>query len=266
MIRKCPDQIELLEAALGWRIDTGLPVAQHVEHCTHCRQLVREIRSRTAALYSMQPSAPLGACLDDDQVALFVDGSGTPSTDLLHLAECEDCRARIVAVTRLLADADVSAETRALLPGRTPIPNRWSRRRLIVSGGLAAAAVATVIVTAPLRTSIQNGKPSVSAEIRREPAITATVAPRIVTPSEVVRSSDSLRWTSVPTADIYRIKVWDREGTVVWTVDTRDTAVSLPLILQSGTSYLWDVKARTGWDRWVSSDFVELIIRASKAP
>jgi hypothetical protein len=85
--------------------------------------------------------------------------------------------------------------------------------------------------------------------------------PRIVAPSASLDPGDSLRWTGVAEADLYRVRVWDGEGTVVWTTDTRDTTAALPAQLRPGVQYMWDVSARTGWDRWVSSDIVELTLR-----
>jgi hypothetical protein len=77
-----------------------------------------------------------------------------------------------------------------------------------------------------------------------------------------VTSADSLRWTSVPRADLYRVTFWRADGTVVWQADIRDTVHALPLeITASGErSLLWEVQARTGWDRWVFSDIAELTL------
>jgi hypothetical protein len=52
-------------------------------------------------------------------------------------------------------------------------------------------------------------------------------------------------------------------GEVAWSGETRDTVLALPAALaRSGQEYLlWDVKARTGWDRWVMSDLVEITLR-----
>ena len=67
----------------------------------------------------------------------------------------------------------------------------------------------------------------------------------------------------VPRADMYRVTVWDRSGTVVWDGETRDTVLPLPPALTrvDRGAWLWVVDARTGWDRWVSSELHEFTIR-----
>ena len=97
-------------------------------------------------------------------------------------------------------------------------------------------------------------------ETYRERTLTTAAAPRIVGPLGPVASADSLRWTSVVGADLYRLTFWRPDGSVVWEGQTRDTVLALPAELaRSGErTLLWDVKARTGWDRWVVSELVEL--------
>jgi hypothetical protein len=125
--------------------------------------------------------------------------------------------------------------------------------------------VATIIVAGPDKLGSRTNGPAVSSETRREGTVTMTAPPRTLSPS-AIGPDDSLRWTSVTGADLYRVQVWDRQGNVVLSTDTRDTALVLPRPLTSkGASYLWEVKARTGWDRWVSSDFLELTVRAPSA-
>lgn len=41
-------------------------------------------------------------------------------------------------------------------------------------------------------------------------------------------ANDSLRWTSVPGAELYRVQVWDREGNIVLAQDARDTTLARP--------------------------------------
>jgi hypothetical protein len=65
-------------------------------------------------------------------------------------------------------------------------------------------------------------------------------------------------------ADLYEVRIWNTEGTVIYSKETKDTSIVLPEIIRPGMRYLWDVKARTGWDRWVSSDLVELSLRDAR--
>lgn len=197
--------------------------------------------------------------LNDDVIATLAER--TDDTDhreaIAHLSECSECRARLVAVMNLLDDDAVTAGIEALDPSvRRIAARRWSPVRLAAITTLAAAAVVTIVIARPNKSPSQAVIPSAT----REATVTTTAPPQIVSPA-IVSAGDSLRWTSVRGADLYRVQVWDREGNVVFTTDTKDTTLLLPLPITRGGSYLWEVKARTGWDRWVSSDFLEMNVR-----
>lgn len=202
--------------------------------------------------------------LDDDLIAAIVDGMDGDShrEAIAHLSDCSDCRARLIAVANLLDDPLVAAEINNLdaRPTRRRPAAYWT-----AGATLAAAAAITIILIGPDKLSHRVNEPVASSETRREATVTATAPPRILSPITIA-ADDSLRWTSVPGADLYRVQVWDREGNVVISQDTRDTLLALPpKVTRVGGSYLWEVKARTGWDRWVSSDFVDLTIRGASS-
>lgn len=207
----------------------------------------------------------INSCLSDDDIAAVVDGVD-PTMHvgaIAHLSECADCRSRLAAVASLLDDRVVSAEIEAL-EGKNDViaRNRLSLSSIGGIGALAAASLAIVLLGPARMRSTSNSTAAAPVEMRREGTMTTTAPPRVLS-SAALNVEDSLRWTTVPGADLYRVQIWNREGTVVWSTDTRDTTLSLPLeMTKSGGSYLWEVKARTGWDRWVTSDFVELTIRS----
>jgi hypothetical protein len=192
--------------------------------------------------------------LDDSVLAAIVDGDVSHPDAIAHLSECEDCRRRMSAVAHLMDDVHVSGEIELL--------ERPRRRWIPVVGTLAAAAVATIIIAGP---SMMRSRPAPSESdttIHREGTITTTAPPKILSPSSVARRGEALRWTSVAGADIYRVQVWNTEGNVVLSTETPDTTLAIPANLaQAGATYLWEVKARTGWDRWVSSEFLQFTIR-----
>lgn len=263
MKTSCPTPQDLLQAVLGDE-DARLSgvVDHHARECTRCaheldalRDTVHALRARSLA----EEPAP-GRCLDDAEIAALVDGVDLErqGSAIAHLASCGRCRADLAAVTRLLRDPSVAQEIEMIQP---PAPRRVGARlaRQAMVSGLVAAALGGVIL-GPLL--VRNASEAGDAAILRERAITTTAAPRIVGPLGVATLADSLRWTSVPRADLYRITVWDREGSVVWEGETRDTVLGLPEALDAsrGADLLWDVKARTGWDRWVASELVELTV------
>ncbi|MFN2603341.1 MAG: hypothetical protein ABR582_11360 [Gemmatimonadaceae bacterium] len=179
------------------------------------------------------------------------------SEAIAHLGECSECRARLVAVTNLLDDDAIVEEVNALDPAVKRIAAlRWSPARWAAVATLAAAAVVAIVITRPNKSP----RESVTSPVNREATVTTTAPPRIISPP-TISMGESLRWTSVRGADLYRVQVWDREGDVVFTTDTRDTTLLLPPAIASGGSYLWEVKARTGWDRWASSDFLEMNVK-----
>lgn len=202
--------------------------------------------------------------LDDDRIAIIIDGieAGADPDAFAHVTDCAECRRRLAAVARLVDDPLIASEIDALEPApKRALPSR-SRKPIFVFAGLAAAAAATVVLLNPMRVSAPRGESAVDSSIHREAAITAAAAPQII--SQGIITSDSLRWTGVAQADLYRVRIWDRAGNVVWTTETRDTVLAIPLqLVHKNGSYLLDVKARTGWDRWVSSSFAEFEIQSS---
>jgi hypothetical protein len=69
---------------------------------------------------------------------------------------------------------------------------------------------------------------------------------------------DRLIWSSVPGAERYRLRLYDREGSVLWTIETADTSVALPdsVRLRPRVPYFWRVEAQAEWMRWAASDLV----------
>lgn len=267
MLINCPAPPELMATALGGPNESGNgAIERHIETCVACKVHVDEIRKMAAMLHAVPSAPPSSRCLDNDAIAELADGrDSSPESDALaHAAGCASCRARLAAVVNLLGDATIMSEINLLQHPRRLRRHGWHRTRLAITGGLAAAAAAAIVLLDPVRSGLQGDR--VESEAHREAAITATTAPRIVSPADITGRVDSLRWTSVAQADLYRVRVWDLEGSVVWTVETPGTGVAMPQVIQVGRSYLWEVSARTGWDRWVSSDFVEFTLRPSGVP
>ena len=258
----CPTPVELLNTALGLNSDMRRAViARHAATCEACRERIHDIREVAAELHTVPIASVSINCLSDDAIAALADGdSAADEYAVSHAASCAKCRTRVAAIARLMNDGIVSSEINALEASRRSRLPQWSRRQFTLSGGLLAAAAAAIVLLGPVRSRINPDTPPY-----RESALTAASAPRIVA-TEITRLADSLRWTSVSEADLYRVRIWNSEGTVVWSTDTRDTTVMLPRIIRAGTQYMWDVSARTEWDRWVSSDLVELKIAAQQAP
>ena len=200
-------------------------------------------------------------CLDDASIAAVVEGRAFDGRDkaLSHVSECAFCRYRVAAVARVAQDPAIKKEIETLEPERHSVLSPRVGWRFFATAGLAAAAAAAILIE-PEGTLRERFAPR--GEVHREAAITTTESPRIISPTG--RSAARvLQWTSVPEADMYRVRIWNQSGDVIWSSETRDTAIAIPSAVERGVSYLWEVNARTGWDRWTSSEFVEFTIGPS---
>jgi hypothetical protein len=220
--------------------------ARHVAACDTCQVEVERLQVaatmlRGSALFERRVETP--ACLDELVIADLVDGRLTAEARvpvIAHLLTCARCRGVVKATHRLTAETAVATQG----PG-----HRW--RRWSVPVGLAAAAAFVLLL-------VPSGDDSTSG--LREPTVTSTIAPVPIVPApgaSVIRV-DRLIWSSVPGAERYRLRLYDREGSVLWTVETADTSVALldSVRLRPRVPYFWRVEAQAEWMRWAASDLV----------
>ena len=278
MATRHPETADLLRHLLA---DPGVPgdrsVTRHVAGCEACQAAVAQLRETVNALRLSAPQsdAATAACLDEDWIAAFAEGSVEPaesSTQVAHLLDCARCASQVASVARLLDDAAVADEVERLTSRRPVVRAALrARRRGVIGtlGGIAAAAALVVLMgrsDAPSDRAPDRSVPSVREPNFREPSVSGAIPPAPLAPVGDVRAADSLRWTSVVRANRYRLTIFDRDGSVVWETQTPDTVIALPPQLGRpvGTTYLWRVEARAGWeDRWVASDLTEFTVRAA---
>jgi len=155
-----------------------------------------------------------------------------------HCALCAECRVELLESYQVLRTA----------PGATAL------RRPLYFVPLAAAAVMTALLLPRVH---QPG-----AVVDREPGVVTAPAPVPATPTGDVSTLTELTWTRVPGADAYQPTVFDSAGTVLWTTVVSDTTAVVPASLRRATArdYYWTVRARTGWDRWVTSSLTRFRI------
>jgi hypothetical protein len=258
MLTHHPSPADLVLAALA---EGGEPadeiVTGHLRDCAVCRRELAELRDVVGALRAHQPDESAAGCLDEIDIARLLD-SPLDQAAIQHLTSCAACRAQLTGAARVLHEPLVAAELERLAaPAQRPSRRRT---RVAVLGGLAAAAFAGVLLW-PEAERLTGPESVQSVDAYRERTLTTTAAPRILGPVGDATNADSLRWSSVPGADLYRITFWRRDGDVAWMGETRDTVLALPAeVAQAGQDLLWDVKARTGWDRWVVSDLAEFTL------
>jgi anti-sigma factor RsiW len=198
-----------------------------------------------------QPGPAGPDCLDEETIAAVVDGALDPAARdraTRHLASCARCRRAVASVLRGLDDPAVSREIAALEHGRV---RRLSRFAL----PLVAAAAVVLFLVWP-RTADDN------LSRHRAPTITSAAAPVPLAPVAAVAEARVLRWSAVRGADRYHVTLFDAAGRVRYEAQLADTAATLPdsVNLTPGQSYLWNVEARIGWDRWSSSPLTEFSV------
>ena len=213
-------------------------------------QLLVDDPSLDTVVFGLQATADRrpshDGCLDEIALAELVDGRAERTSrerHIAHLASCGNCREQLASLAELLAQAPVSREVRRLAPA--------GRRRFAFAGLLAVAATAVLVFGWP--------RFAVEPMPHRAPTITATTAPLPIFPIGAVASAASLQWARVAGADRYRVTLYDAAGVPLFEAQTPDTSAALPdsLALTRGRSYLWQVEARTGPDRWSSSEMAE---------
>jgi hypothetical protein len=179
--------------------------------------------------------------ITEGEVASYVDADHVRREEIQsHLAVCAECRAEVAEVGRL---------ARAL----PDVHRGWVQRRVWLPVAAAAAAAVVLLI-----------RPTPSAVEHREGAVTTIMAPVPITPAGFADPGGALVWSSVPLAHAYRARVFDERGTVLWQRETTDTLTPIPasVDLRPGARYYWNVEARTGFDRGVTSDLTEFTVRS----
>lgn len=166
-------------------------------------------------------------------MAAYVDGrlSGeSKATVEQHLVSCHEC-------------VDEVSDLRAVLESGRP---RW--RRLAIP--LTAAAAALLLIALP------SDQFDVPDSHRDRPPVAAVERPVGVAPVGPIDSVVRFEWRRVEGADRYRVTLFDSTGVVLWSSSTADTIASVPdsVALEPTGTYLWQIEARLGFDRWLASE------------
>jgi hypothetical protein len=175
--------------------------------------------------------------LSAEDVAAYLDrrAGATRGRIEAHVAECEACRAELIAVARLLHE-------------------RRRVRRWVYPAAIAAAAAVALLLLPP---RFESPEP-----LYREPPSATTAAPVSIAPVGSVGSVARLVWSSVPSADRYRVRLFTGDGSVLWENTTSDTSLVLPtaIRLTPRVAYFWNVEARTALARWAPSDLARFTV------
>ena len=174
-----------------------------------------------------------------------------------HYLTCERCQSELRLALAIREALPEVREAGLRAPAEPEVSVISRRLKVRTAAALAAAAVlAGLLLVRPSKLDEE------SAPAQRDEATGVEVAPSLGAPDGVVAAVESFQWSQVPGADLYRITVYDAEGTVVWEVETRDTLITPPdtTEFEPAARYIWTVAARVGFDRWVSSELVDFTI------
>ena len=238
-----PTPETLLPYALG---ADDAATARHVEGCVVCRGEIDRLREAAHLLRSatsLDPRVATPDCLDELTIADFVEGRLGPDARapvVAHLLTCARCRSVVQATGRILAETATKAPDRGL--------RRWY-------WPLGVAAAAALLVLLWPRSANDTG----STAGLRESATADTTAPVPIAPRASVVRVDRFVWSRVPLVARYRLRLYDAEGSLLWAVETADTAVMRPdsVALLPRIAYYWKAEAEIEWQRWATSDLVQ---------
>lgn len=199
------------------------------------------------------------AIVDGELIERYLVGTlseaeaGALESHYLTCARCQDELRLAAAIRDVLPELREAAQAPDVSPAAET--GRWYGRRFrvgAVAAAIAAVLVGVVLVQPPRRESLQH----------REPAPETANVPGAEAPIGEVRTVVEFRWAPVASADLYRVTLYNATGDVIWQVDTREIHVAPAdmVRLEPGASYLWQVDARVGWDRWVNSELVRFRI------
>ena len=235
---------------------------EHLLTCGSCNARVANLRRVVADLAAREDRFDTRgpSCLDESALSRLIDGDADTSAaheEIAHLAGCAHCRSELGSLAALLADPEVACAKRSASPSIAP---RSARAKFL--GALAAAAVLLLLAwPGAERRARSNGA-------HRAPTIAALGSPKALSPDGDVGAATEFSWTAAPGSDRYRLTLYDRSGHVVYETQVTDTTAALPdsVILTRGVPYVWQVDARTGLDRWTSSEAAEFVLVAPRKP
>jgi len=209
-------------------------------------------------------------CLSPEQLEALLDGK----TSNPHLAQCPRCQAELAmlkafgsgtplpdegaAVAWVSSQLDRRLESikgpsrsraRSLVQNFEPQASWMSRifatggwRWAIPAGGLAVAAVMIVLLLG------REKEPELQAHLGNSAIVYRSQEVQIVSPvGDVQQVPQSLQWQPFPGTGIYRVQVMEVDKSVLWSTETRETAVEVPQSLRvkilPGKPILWQVTA-----------------------
>ena len=211
-----------------------------------------------------QSSSPVG-CPNAAELSTFFEGTLDAAQRaglVLHLADCEECRAVLGALGRLTSELPVVPP--GLLDAATDRPTRSRGGRVAAVVAAAACVLFAVSIArqAPEQSAIQSATPAAAGSEQPDDvrARTAGAAPELREPKvgAMLSSATRFEWTPVAGAVQYQLHVLTGDGDVVFDATTAATTIEYGgREEQQGPFYAW-VSAQLTDGRRVQSAVVRL--------
>ena len=201
------------------------------------------------------------AIVDDGLIERYLAGLlSEPESEALesHYLTCARCQAELrlgSAIRAVLPEVEAAAREPDRGAADVAVPRFGRRARIGAVAAAIAAVLAGVLLFDPL---------DVERSGHRDAAPGAEAVPALEVPVGAAEAIETFRWRPAASADLYRVTLYDATGNVLWEVETSEIQAALPdsVRLERGALYLWQVAARVGWDRWISSELVRFTLTA----
>lgn len=221
----------------------------------------RELR---AFLKSEQRApAESDSCPDELTIASYWDCGLTPSERAAldeHLAGCPSCFAHLGALARLEREP-AEAVPEALL--RSAGASARSGALSLRTGALAALAASLLAIVGLMLWLPEQARGP--ADLRSPIAVSTT--PRLLHPADggLLGAGESLRWSAVPGALFYRVRLATDSGEPLWEGETGGTELRVPATVEllPGRLYFVWVRAHRDDGKTIKSEAVAFRARAA---
>jgi hypothetical protein len=209
-----------------------------------------------------QALAPTPECIDVVRFGEELDGAART-----HLESCTRCQAELALYREMQREEStedeaaagqwIAGELQRRFEGTSTATGNVVPFRSKFSRALYAAAAAIVLVIGAAFW-MQLREPSIDAPLG-DPGLYRSARLDVIAPiGDLAQAPNELRWTAVPNASRYHVRIMEVDATVVWSSDTTEPAVTLPPAVVAqfapGKSLSWDVQAFRGNEVLASSD------------
>lgn len=187
--------------------------------------------------------APTPACIDPARL-----GEPLDAAELAHVGSCSRCRTELALFREIAREESTEEETLAA----AWIAGELRRRNNVVafrprSWRVLSAIAAVLVLAIGAAFWLQSREPRFDSGLDG-PNVYRSARMELLAPAgDLAQPPNELRWTAVPNASRYRVRISEVDATVVWSAEATEPHAALPPAVMArfapGKSLLWDVQA-----------------------